>query len=59
MKNKKSLRFAVALAISSMPLFSVAEANIYGGATVGDDYVVNATADAYPNLSWPCVWYLY
>lgn len=50
MKNKKSLRLAVAFAISSMPLFSVAEANIYGGATVGDDYVVNATADAYPSL---------
>lgn len=29
MKNKKTLHLAIALAISSMPLFSVAEANIY------------------------------
>ena len=50
MKNKKSLHLAIALASVSMPLFSVAEANIYIGATVGDDYTVNATADAYPNL---------
>lgn len=50
MKNKKTLHLAIALAISSMPLFSVAEANIYIGATVGDDYTVNASADAYPNL---------
>lgn len=28
MKNKKNLHLAIALAISSMPLFSVAEANI-------------------------------
>ena len=50
MKNKKNLHLAIALAISSMPLFSVAEANIYIGATVGNDYTVNASADAYPNL---------
>lgn len=46
MKNKKTLHLAIALAISSMPLFSVAEANIYIGTTVGDDYTVNASADA-------------
>lgn len=40
MKNKKTLHLAIALAISSMPLFGVAEAargSMYGGESVGDD----------------------
>lgn len=53
MKNKKTLHLAIALAISSMPLFGVAEAargSMYGGESVGDDVTIEASANAYPSL---------
>ena len=53
MKNKKNLHLAIALAISSMPLFGVAEAargSMYGGESVGDDVTIEASANAYPSL---------
>ena len=53
MKNKKTLHVAIALAISSMPLFGVAEAargSMYGGESVGDDVTIEASANAYPSL---------
>lgn len=62
MKNKKTLHLAIALAISSMPLFGVAEAargSMYGGESVGDDVTIEASANAYPSLVGPCFWYLY
>lgn len=53
MKNKKTLHLAIALAISSMPLFGVAEAargSMYGGESVGDDVTIEASANAYPTF---------
>ena len=62
MKNKKTLHLAIALAISSMPLFGVAEAargSMYGGESVGDDVTIEASANAYPSLVGHAFWYLY
>ena len=61
MKNKKTLHLAIALAISSMPLFGVAEAargSMYGGESVG----MMLRLKLLQRLSYfcrACVWYLY